>query len=148
MLDAFNRRFVTFHTRLYRATGGLVGHRMTGLVASLLLTTTGAKTGLERSVALAYARDGDAYLIVASNFGGDRSPSWLANLRAHPDAEVRVGRRLVPVTAEILLPGAPEYERLFTVADRATRGRYSRYRTMTERPIPVVRLAPGTEVRR
>jgi deazaflavin-dependent oxidoreductase (nitroreductase family) len=99
-------------------------------------------------VALAYARDGDAYLIVASNFGGDRPPSWLANLRARPEAEVRVGRRLVPVTAEICMPGTPAYERLFAVADKATRGRYSRYRTMTERPIPVVRLAPGAEVRR
>src|SRR5579885_3548521 len=49
--DAFNRRFARFHTRVYRATGGWLGHRMTGAVTSLLLTTTGRRTGQPRSVA-------------------------------------------------------------------------------------------------
>lgn len=138
--DAFNRRFVKVHTRVYDATKGVVGHRMTGLVRSLLLCTTGRRTGLRRAVALAYARDGADHLVVASNFGGDRPPSWLVNLRAEPRAEIRVGRRLLHVTAEIHMPESPDYDRLFAVADKATRGRYSRYRTMTDRPIPIVRL--------
>jgi len=143
LIDAFNRRFTRFHTRVYVATGGWLGHRMTGPVTSLLLHSTGRRTGLRRSVALVYARAGDAYLVVASNFGGDRPPAWLANLRAHPEAEVNIGRHLVKVTAQVLVPGDGEYEALMAVADRANRGRYSRYRTMTDRPIPVVRLVPA-----
>ena len=139
-LDAFNRRFARVHTRVYAATGGWVGHHMTGLVSSLLLHTTGAKTGLRRTVALAYGRDGDTLLLVASNFGGDRPPAWLVNLRADPRAEVHVGRHLGRVRAEILLPADEDYERLFALADKASRGRYARYRTITDRPLPVVRL--------
>lgn len=142
LLDAFNRRFTKLHTTVYQRTGGWLGHRMTGPVTSLLLETTGRKTGLRRAVALAYSRDGDDLLVVASNFGGDRPPAWLANLRAEPRAAVLVGRRRLAVTAAVVLPGEDDYGRLFAVADRGTRGRYSRYVTMTDRPIPVVRLHP------
>lgn len=141
-LDAFNRRFARFHTKVYSATNGLVGHHMTGLVRSLLLHTTGRRTGQRRTVALAYGRDGDVFLLVASNFGGPRPPAWLVNLQAKPTAEIRVGRRLMPVTAHVVLPGDDDYERLFAVADAASRGRYRRYRAMTARPLPVVRLVP------
>jgi deazaflavin-dependent oxidoreductase (nitroreductase family) len=140
--DAFNRRFARFHTRVYRATGGWLGHRMTGAVTSLLLTTTGRRTGQPRSVALAYSKDGGDLLIVASNFGGERPPAWLANLRADPRASVLVGHRRLAVTAEVVMPGDGDYERLFAIADAGTRGRYQRYRTLTARPIPVVRLRP------
>lgn len=143
-LDAFNRRFTKFHTAVYRASGGWLGRRMTGPVTSLLLETTGAKTGLPRAVALAYSTDGCDYLVVASNFGGARPPAWLANLRAHPKASVLVGHRRRAVEAEVVLPGAADYDRLFAVADKGTRGRYSRYVTMTDRPIPIVRLRPAS----
>jgi deazaflavin-dependent oxidoreductase (nitroreductase family) len=142
-LDGFNRRFVKVHTRVYVATNGLVGHRMTGPVRSLLLHTTGRTTSRRRTVALAYGRDGDDYLVVASNFGGPRPPAWLGNLQAEPKAEIHVGRRLLRVTAEICPPGSDNYERLFALADKAVGGRYTRYRTMTDRPIPVVRLVPA-----
>ncbi|HZU80891.1 MAG TPA: nitroreductase/quinone reductase family protein [Acidimicrobiales bacterium] len=142
LLDAFNRRFTKFHTAVYGRSGGWLGHRMTGPVTSLLLESTGRRTGLPRAVALAYSRDGDDLLVVASNFGGDRPPAWLANVRARPEVTVRVGHRHLPVTAEVVLPGEEDYDRLFAVADRGTRGRYSRYVTMTDRPIPIVRLRP------
>lgn len=141
--DAFNRRFATFHTAVYRRTGGWLGRRMTGLVRSLLLETTGARSGLTRTVALAYSTDGADHLVVASNFAADRPPAWLVNLRAQPRARIRVGRRLHEVDAEIVHPGEADYDRIFAIADRGTRGRYSRYRTVTARPIPVVRLVPA-----
>ncbi|MHB8680473.1 MAG: nitroreductase/quinone reductase family protein [Acidimicrobiales bacterium] len=140
--DAFNRRFARFHTSVYRATRGWLGHRMTGRVTSLLLHTTGRKTGLTRSVALAYSKAGNDYLLVASNFGGDRPPAWFVNLEADPRAAVHVGRHHIPVTAHVLMPGDPDYGRLFAIANAGTQGRYERYRTITKRPLPVVRLTP------
>lgn len=141
--EAFNRRFAPFHTAVYLRSKGVLGRRMTGLVTSLLLHTTGARSGLERTVALAYATDGPEFLLVASNFGGERPPAWLANLRQHPLARIRVGRRLLEVEARIVMPEDDGYERLFAIANRGSRGRYARYRAGTTRPIPVVRLIPA-----
>lgn len=143
LLDAFNRRFARVHTRIYRSTQGWIGHRMTGRVKSLMLHTTGRRSGIRRTVVLAYGRDGERYVVVASNFGGERPPAWLCNLEAAAQAEINVGHRRLAVTAEIWPPGTAEYDRLFALADAAVRGRYQRYRAMTARPIPVVRLVPG-----
>lgn len=108
----------------------------------MLLHTTGRRSGQRRSVALAYTDDGDAFVVVASNFGGERPPGWLLNLEGDPRAQVNIGRRSVAVTAEVLMPGAPEYERVFQVANKANRGIFERYRATMTRPLPVVRLVP------
>ena len=91
---------------------------------------------------LAYGKDGDAYVVMGSNFGRARPPGWLVNLGADPHAEVNVGRRRLAVTAEIAMPGTPEYGRLAPVARGATMGIFDRYRETTPRPIPLVRLVP------
>jgi deazaflavin-dependent oxidoreductase (nitroreductase family) len=142
-LEPLLRGFTRLHRWVYVRSGGRVGKRMTGPITSLLLHTTGRRSGERRTVALAYTTDGDAYVVVASNFGGERPPGWLVNLRAEPRASVNVGRRTVPVTAEILLPGSADYERVFDVADKANRGIFGRYRATMARPLPVVRLVPG-----
>src|SRR5438552_434232 len=92
------------HQRIYEGTGGVIGHRLIG-VPSLLLRTTGRKTGRTRTNALVYARDGDSYLVVPSNGGADRPPSWLANLRAHPDVEIQIGRRSMFARARVVERG-------------------------------------------
>ncbi|BBY82535.1 hypothetical protein MPUL_36930 [Mycolicibacterium pulveris] len=62
------------HDKIYQGTNGRVGHRiLPGTPPNLLLHTVGAKTGIQRTNSLTYARDGDNYLIVASK-GGDRKP--------------------------------------------------------------------------
>jgi deazaflavin-dependent oxidoreductase (nitroreductase family) len=137
------RAFTRFHRWAYIRSGGWVGHRMTGPVRSLLLHTTGRRSGARRTVALAYAADGDSYLVVGSNFGGPKPPGWLANLQADARAEVNVGRRRIPVTAEIVMPGDPDYERVFAIANRAQRGIFERYRATMSRPLAVVRLRPA-----
>src|SRR5688572_13329191 len=80
----------TTHMWLYRVTRGRIGHRAAGL-ASLLLTTTGRRSGAARTVALTYVPDGRDYVVVASNGGADRHPAWWLNLAARPEATVQVG---------------------------------------------------------
>ena len=91
MADTALMTFVKVHEWLYRRTNGWIGHRMPGAPSSLMLHTVGAKTGQPRSNLLAYYRDGDDYLVVASNGGADRNPAWYHNLRAHPKIEIDLG---------------------------------------------------------
>ena len=66
---------------------------------TLLLTTTGARSGQPRVSPLLYCRDGSRLLVIGSNFGQERHPAWTANLLAHPQATVTMGGRDIPVTA-------------------------------------------------
>src|SRR5437867_5773224 len=79
------RLFMGLHTFVYRLTGGAVGGKMfNGPV--LLLTTTGRKTGKQRTTPLLYIEDGGNLAIVASSGGSDRPPTWWLNLRSNPEA--------------------------------------------------------------
>jgi F420H(2)-dependent quinone reductase len=129
------------HEQLYERTDGLIGHRLLG-VPTLLLRTTGSRTGLTRTNALVYARDGDRYLVVPSNGGADRAPSWLHNLRASPDLEIQVGRERQPARAEVIDHDSPEFARLWTLVNDNNRRRYDGYQSKTSRQIPVVALTP------
>ncbi|MCV7175760.1 nitroreductase family deazaflavin-dependent oxidoreductase [Mycolicibacterium sphagni] len=145
MTSLSNRALMTFvkvHDAIYRRTNGWIGHRMPGVPPSLMLHTIGAKTGAPRSILLAYYRDGADYLVVASNNGADRNPAWYHNLRAQPNIEINLGRRRLAVTAHILLPGDPDYARLWQICDSNNSGRYGAYQKGTTRPIPLVRLTP------
>src|SRR5579884_1701794 len=130
------------HQRIYERTGGAIGHRLIG-VPSLLLRTTGRKSGLTRTSALVYARDGAGYVVVASNGGADRPPGWLANLRARPDVEIQIGRRSMPATARVVEAGDSDYPRLWELVNDNNHRRYEGYQRKTTRPIPVVVLSPA-----
>jgi deazaflavin-dependent oxidoreductase (nitroreductase family) len=130
------------HEHLYKATDGRVGHRMIG-VPTLLLRTTGRRSGVTRTNALVYARDGADYLVVASNGGADRDPAWLFNLRAKPEVEFQIGRERRNASARILGPADPDYERLWKIADEENRNRYAAYQEQTTRPIPMVVVTPS-----
>ena len=138
---ALGIRALKLHQLVYERSGGRIGHRVLG-TRNLLLRTVGAKTGARRTNALTYARDGRDYVVVASMGGAPRSPGWYHNLRAHPDAEIQVGTHRIPVTARFVLPGDPDRDRLWRIADRNNAGRYSNYQRATTRPIPVVVLTP------
>ncbi|UYK40774.1 nitroreductase family deazaflavin-dependent oxidoreductase [Microbacterium terricola] len=92
---------------LARVTGGRV--QLSGLlVPSLVLHTTGARSGEQRDAPLMYTPDGRGRAIVAgTNFAGDRHPAWTTNLLAHPDAAITVRGRRMPVRASLI----PEGER-------------------------------------
>ena len=70
--------------------GRLVSLNMNDLT-TLMLTTTGRKTGRARTQPLLYARDGDAFVVVGSNWGQAHHPAWSANLLAHPDFRIAAG---------------------------------------------------------
>jgi len=80
--------------RIYRLSKGRLSLMHAGAsnaLPTLLLTTTGAKSGLERSTPVLYLQeDGDTVLVVASNFGRETHPAWSANLIADPDARVEI----------------------------------------------------------
>jgi F420H(2)-dependent quinone reductase len=130
------------HERLYEASDGRIGHKMIG-VPTLLLRSTGARSGETRTNALVYARDGADYLVVASNGGADKNPAWLFNLRANPAVEIQIGRERRKARAQILGPADSEYERLWKIADDENHHRYAAYQEQTERPIPVVVVTPA-----
>src|SRR5467141_2117207 len=97
------------HERLYKRTDGRVGHRMLG-VPTLLLRTTGRRSGATRTNGLVFARDRHDYLVVASNGGADRPPAWLHNLRANPDVEIQTARERRKGTAKVVDPADPDYD--------------------------------------
>lgn len=130
------------HEQLYKRTDGRVGHRMIG-VPTLLLRSTGRRSGATRTNALVYARDGADYVLVASNGGADRHPAWLHNLRANPAAEIQVGRERQKGTARVVEPSDPDYERLWKVVNENNQDRYDAYQRQTARPIPVVVVTPS-----
>jgi F420H(2)-dependent quinone reductase len=78
------------HARSFLFTGGM---------PILVLTTTGRKSGERRSTPVGYLKHGDAFAVLASNAGNDRSPSWWLNLQADPRAEILADRARIDVTA-------------------------------------------------
>jgi F420H(2)-dependent quinone reductase len=128
------------HEAIYKATGGRIGHKMIG-VPTLLLHTTGRRSGAPRTNALVYARDGDDYLVVPSNGGADSAPAWLHNLRAHPDVEIQVGRARMSGTARVIDRGDPEFDRLWRIVNDNNHERYDGYQHKTSRQIPVVAIS-------
>ena len=109
----------------------------------LLLATKGAKSGRARLVPVAYHRDGDRYVIVASKSGASTNPDWYHNLVKHPRATVEVGDEHFEVKATPLASG-PERDRLYQ-AHAALMPGFRDYVKKTKRVIPVVvleRVAP------
>jgi F420H(2)-dependent quinone reductase len=111
-------------------------------VPTLLLRTTGRRSGATRTNGLVYARDGDDYLVVASNGGADRPPAWLHNLRANPDVEIQIARERRKATARVVEPSDPDYNRLWRIVNDGNRDRYSAYQQQTSRGIPVIAVRP------
>ena len=82
-------RVLRIHRWVYEHTDGSLGHRLLFGNPTLLLRTSDRRTGLLRTTALTYARDGDDYLVVASNGGRPEPPTWLGNLKPRAECEIR-----------------------------------------------------------
>ena len=124
---------------LSRLSGGRVVLSGT-LVPSLVLETTGARSGQRRTTPLACLPEDDgSFLVVGSNFGRERHPAWTANLQADPEATVTHRGRTVPVRAQLLDP-----EQKAAVWPRLTAlwPNYDRYTEVSGRDLRVFRLVP------
>jgi deazaflavin-dependent oxidoreductase (nitroreductase family) len=125
------------HVRRYRETGGTVGHIWRRGAKTLILTTTGRKTGQRRDNALIYENDGDRYVIVASRGGSDQHPGWYLNLVANPEVEVQVKDEVFKAVARTA--SGEERTRLWRLAAGQWPD-YDTYQQRTKRQIPVVVL--------
>jgi deazaflavin-dependent oxidoreductase (nitroreductase family) len=122
------------HARRYLATGGRDGHIWEG-VPTLLLTTTGRRSGESRTTPLIYGRDGERYLLVASRGGAPAHPSWYENLVAQPEVRVQVMAERFRARAR----GATAAEKpALWKTMTAIWPPYEEYQRRTTREIPVV----------
>jgi len=135
------------HTNRYLSSGGTDGHmyKVTPpgyselTVPSLLLTTTGRKSGEKFMFPLFYGKTGDSYIIVASKGGAPEHPGWYKNLLANPEVEVQVGTKKLKAKARTA--AGEERSRLWQTALKFWPP-YADYEKKTEREIPVVVLEP------
>ena len=125
------------HVRSYRETDGEIGHDWRRGSSTLLLTTTGRRSGEPRTTPLIYGRSGDDYLIVASSGGSDEPPGWFRNLQEQPEVDVQVlGDRFRARARTASDEEKPEMWREMTGQWPA----YDDYQRKTDRAIPVVVL--------
>ncbi|MFC5754074.1 nitroreductase family deazaflavin-dependent oxidoreductase [Actinomadura rugatobispora] len=124
------------HVKRYRETDGAEGHDWQG-TTTLLLTTTGRRSGKQYTMPLIYQWDDENPVVVASKGGDDAHPDWYLNLQASPDVEVQVRAEKFRARARTATP--EEKARLWQKMT-ATWPAYDEYQTKTEREIPVVIL--------
>jgi deazaflavin-dependent oxidoreductase (nitroreductase family) len=128
--------FGAAHVARYRETGGEHGHNWKG-TTTLLLTTTGRRSGEQRTTPLIYQPYGDDYLIVASKGGAPEPPAWYLNLQEQPEVELQVADEVFRAHARTATADEkPDMWR--TMA--ATWPAYDEYQSKTDREIPVVVL--------
>ena len=126
------------HIDRYVATDGEEGHDWQG-TQTLILTTTGRRSGLQRVHPLIYGRHGDDFLLVASKGGAPHHPAWYLNLDANPEVEIQVKGDKMRAHARTATP--EEKAELWSIMTKAWPD-YDRYQENTDRDIPVVVLEP------
>ena len=124
----------------FRANGGKVGGQFEGFPL-LLLTSTGAKSGVQRVTPTAYFDIDDKIYVVGSSAGRDRDPAWAFNIRAHPEASVEIGSDAPRAVTARELP-RDERDRVYAVVAERAPG-FADYETRTDRVIPVFELVPA-----
>jgi deazaflavin-dependent oxidoreductase (nitroreductase family) len=138
VFDWLFKLFVKLQIAVFRTTNGNSLSSMRGM-PFLLLNTVGRKTGKPRTTPLMYIRDGDDYVITASNSGRDWHPAWFINLQARPLASIDVPGRRLDITASIV--AAEAYPRLWQqLVSQAPF--FDGYRKSTKRHIPMLVLKP------
>jgi deazaflavin-dependent oxidoreductase (nitroreductase family) len=135
---AIQRALTSLHIACYRATGGVIGHRL-GPLPNALLTTTGRRSGKPRTTALTYIQVDGLLAVVASNFGSRVAPQWYRNLEERPEAMVQLQRRRWPVRARLATPD--ERERVWSAALMIWPA-WAGYAERARREIPIVALEP------
>ncbi len=120
----------------FRTHGGKVGGPFEGRPL-LLLTTTGAKSGLQRTTPLVYLADGERLMVFASKGGAPSNPDWYYNLLAHPEVIVEVGREKFAAQASVI--SGEQRDQLYAQQAEQMQS-FATYQAKTTRTIPVVAL--------
>ena len=128
------------HVRRYEETDGAEGHDWQDGSKTLILTTTGRRSGEPRKMALIYGQHGEDYLVVGSKGGADKHPSWYLNLRDNPDVTVAFAGK--PKRAMRARTASPEERATLWPRVTASYKGYAGYQTKTDREIPLVLLEP------
>jgi len=145
MRTRFAQRFISplfppLHLRLYKWTGGRFN--LTSLIVpSLVLETTGAKSGLKRETPLmCWPRPDGTYLVAGSNWGQEHHPAWTGNLLANPEASIVISGKHIAVKAELLV--GDEREAAWAILEAQWPG-YREYEATTGgRKVRIFRLVP------
>jgi len=134
VFTSFLKLFNRYSASRIRKTGKF------GELPSLVLTTVGSRSGLERRTPLACFPDDEGWLIVASYAGAAKNPNWYYNLAAHPEqVSIAFAGRRESVVAE-QLQGAERdaaWQRITAASQR-----FADYQSKTDRQLPVIRLTP------
>ena len=122
------------HVRVYRETSGATGYLWNG-VPTLLITSTGRKSGEKRTIPIIFTQVGDKYVVIASKGGSATHPAWYLNIQDDPAVEVQIKGDIFK--ARTRTAQSPEREALWAAAV-ATWPNYDLYQSRTSRLIPVV----------
>src|SRR5271155_3123018 len=131
-MNEFNHKII----EEFRSNDGQVGGQFKGMPI-MLLTTKGAKTGKSFVKPLAYTKDGDRIVLIASFAGSPHHPAWLVNLEKNPTVTVELGNDRYQARA--IVTSGTERQRLFD-AKAALMPIFNDYQKKTDRQIPVVVL--------
>jgi len=140
--------WISDHIRRYRESNGKDGHMWDASVAgynamvpTLLLTTTGRKSGRQLVLPLIYGKTANGYAIIASKGGAPAHPVWYLNLQAHPEVDVQVEAKKFKARARTIT--GPERAAIWKQMAQIYPP-YEDYQKRTKREIPVVVLEPVT----
>jgi len=135
------QRFMSGQVKKFQKAKGPEAMKFMGFPA-LVLTTTGARSGVERTHVLGGFPDGDnAWLVIASKGGAATHPHWFINMAKNPDKVwIQVGNRKMKAHVDSLQGKEREdaYARVVAVAPN-----YGTYLKKTDREIPVLRVTPA-----
>jgi deazaflavin-dependent oxidoreductase (nitroreductase family) len=138
--DQLARAVNVLHRNVFMATKGRIGGRGMGMPV-LMLTTTGRKSGQQRTTMLTSPLQEDGKVVIVASYGGDdRHPAWFLNLQANPDVELTMDGSTRRMRAHV----ATSEERT-ELWPRVTKdhGNYAAYQRRTDREIPLVVLEPA-----
>ena len=130
---------IRLHVLLYRLTPGVSATAFAGAFRAAPARPHRRPSNVRRTTPLAYVRDGENVVLVASKGGFPRNPAWFHNLLAHPETTIQIAARRQPVRARVADPA--ERERLWPKAVAVYPG-YEDYQRRTAREIPLVILEP------
>ncbi len=137
-MSIFTKAFTSFNVAIYRISRGRLGSQL-GPQSVLLLHSVGRKSGKAYITPVTYFRDGNNFLLVASNWGSETNPDWYRNILHQKRTTIQVKDRTLSVDAHSV--EGEEYDRLWKRVTRQN-AQYLQYQQKTTRRIPVVRLTP------